>query len=157
MAIQCKFPSSLPACVAARIPSLQSTDHVSGYQAVWGNCKEQLNDGCLPGVKHPGIVGQLALKYQPPEETQLGLACACACAHPSAGAWGGHTVGAQKVLVHRDEPAWQNQNSGPGSSSTAVPSKVLSDLTSQMLSLQYPQEAKGLSLSQYLCASGRKA
>lgn len=30
---------------------------------MWGNCKEQLNDACLPGVKHPGIVGQLALKY----------------------------------------------------------------------------------------------
>lgn len=59
------------------------------------------------------------------------------------------------MLVHKDEPAWQNQNSGPGSSSTAIPSKVLSDLTSQMPSLQYLREAKGLSLFQYL-SSGEK-
>lgn len=46
-------------------------------------------------------------------------------------------------------------NLGPGSSSTVIPSKVLSDLTSQMLNLQYLREAKGLSLSQYL-SSGEK-
>lgn len=69
------------------------------------------------GCEAPWDCGTTGIEIQFPEETQLGLAYACA--HPSAGAWGGHTVGAQEVLVHKDEPAWQNQNSGPGSSSTA--------------------------------------